>query len=170
LAQTQDEVLRANERAMSEFVASSLVLSGPHHPPSVAHEDSNVSSAPVASPGRDNGLDLQRKHLALSDLTKLANCIGGGTEQDAIAAQVGAARFREERDEMQSKVDLLTITNNEMTHRIQSLTRELELLATENNRLREDIQTVEAEHARQLDVIKQQNSHDMHVSSQMTCP
>ena len=91
-------------------------------------------------------------------------------QRDIIAAQEEAARFRFERDEIQSKLNLLTIMNDEMTHRIQSQTREIELLATGNTRLRENIRNLEMEHARQVDVIRQQNSHDMQVSSKMICP
>jgi hypothetical protein len=129
-----------------------------------------ISSVCSAS-GASHGPGERGRQLNLSDLTKLADSTAGATMQrDIIAAQEEAARFRFERDEIQSKLNLLTIMNDEMTHRIQSLTGELKLLATGNTRLRENIRNIEMEHARQVDVIRQQNSHDMQVSSQMICP
>jgi hypothetical protein len=129
-----------------------------------AHQISSVCSANGASQGPGK----RGRQLTLSEL---ADSAGGATmQQDIIAAQEEATRFRAERDEIQSKLNLLTITNDEMTHRIQSLTRELELLATGNTRLRENIRNIEMEHARQVDVIRRQNSHDMQVSLNFICP
>jgi len=129
-----------------------------------AHPISSLCSASGAS----HGPGKRGRQLNLSEL---ADSTGGATMQrDIIAAQEEAARFRFERDEIQSKLNLLTIMNDEMTHRIQSQTREIELLATGNTRLRENIRNLEMEHARQVDVIRQQNSHDMQVSSKMICP
>ena len=131
----------------------------------------NPISSVCSASGASHGPGRQGRQLTLSDLTKLADSAGGATmQQDIIAAQEEAARFRAERDEIQSKLNLLTIRNDEMTHKIISLTRELELLATGNIRLRENIQNIEMEHARQVDVIRQQNSHDMQVPSKIICP